>query len=359
MSGYILSGALILSGIYANIILFLFFAARTARARLEERTVTAERMRPEVIDAIIAYVAGNPDLTRINGYAANHRELLEECLLQYQSAMSGTSRDRLLDLAIDLHLVQRWCDDARLKNVGRRRAALSRLAQVAAHEPSRVLAGEVLLEALDDSDQESRLEASRSLLHSGDSKVIVQIFRQAVSQPTIVRAILADDLRRYALELCEKAIPEVLEGGDQRKVLAALEIIAAWERALPLSCMAQLANSSDNAIRILALKVLALTPMSRDGAEAVIRALGDSSEPVACAAAQAATRMKLDYAMPILARCLREGRVHLAREAAAALAAMPPRGWETLEELSQNNNPVTASAAMEALEHARKSALGT
>ena len=50
--------------------------------------------------------------------------------------------------------------------------------------------------------------------------------------------------------------------------------------------------------------------------------------------------------------------VALARAAAAALAQMPPLGWETLQELSRYGNPVAASAALEALERARKGVRG-
>ena len=359
MSSVLLSIALILSGIYANAMLFLLFAALIARSRREARIIASKQVRPEITAAVVAYVAGSSDLTRIRGYLETHRMDLEDVILEYQSAMSGASRDRLLDLAIELNLVQRWCEEARTRNVRRRRTALSRLALVAGHEASRRLSADILLDALDDSDGETRLEAARSLIHSGEMQVIVEVFRLATSQSLIVRAVLADDLRRYALELCEAVVPDALRSGDNKKILATLDILAAWERALPLTGLAQLAGSKDPAIRILALKVLPLAQASRDGSDAVLRALGDRDEAVASAAAHAATRLKLETAMAPLARCLREGRPNLSRAAAAALAAMPPRGWETLEELSAHENPITASAAVEALARARKSTMGT
>jgi serine/threonine protein phosphatase PrpC len=72
------------------------------------------------------------------------------------------------------------------------------------------------------------------------------------------------------------------------------------------------------------------------------------------AAANAAGRMRLESSLVALARCLRRGRVELSRAAASALAALPPRGWETLSELSDYADSITASAALEALERARK-----
>ena len=359
MTAAILKIVLVLLGIYAYAVLYLFVAALIARSRQQKRKQAAEMVRPEIARALVEYVAGNEDLTAIRAFAETHREELEDGLLQYQAALSGGGRDRLADLAIELSLVQRWCQETRSRSVARRRTALSRLAMVAAHEPSRRVASDTLLEALDDSDREARLEAARTLIHSGDTEVIVEIFRLATTQPMIVRAVLADDLRRYALDLCQAAVPAALESGDNRRVQAALEILAAWERALPLTGMAALARHRDPAIRVLALKVLPLVPASRDGADAVLEGLGDTEDEVAAAAAAAAARLKLDAAMVPLARCLRLGKINLARSAAAALAGMPPRGWETLEELSRSANAITASAALEALERARKSTLGT
>jgi len=46
----------------------------------------------------------------------------------------------------------------------------------------------------------------------------------------------------------------------------------------------------------------------------------------------------------------------VARSAASALAAMPPRGWRTLEELSANDSPAAPAIAAEALARARAEA---
>jgi hypothetical protein len=67
-------------------------------------------------------------------------------------------------------------------------------------------------------------------------------------------------------------------------------------------------------------------------------------------------RQKMTGAIPELALCLRREGLEQARHAAAALAAMPPLGWRTLEELSASSNWVTALAAREALASARMEA---
>ena len=358
MIGHVLLAAIGLVGAYLAAVTLALFAVTARRAKEEIKDAAAARVRPEIDRALIAYVAGRTDLSEIERYFASHPRTLETALLATQGALSGDSRDRLLNLAIDLQILQGWCKEARSANLTKRRIALSRLAAVSVHAPARSLAGDVLLEALEDPDAEARLEAARSLIHTGEMEVVVEVFRLATTQPLIVRAILADDLRHYAIELCETAVPDALRSDRPECVRATLEILAAWERALPLTGLAPLAGSKDVKLRVLALKVLPLAPATRDGADAVLHALVDENEEVAMAAAGAAARMKLENAMVPLARCLRQGRVNLSRAAAAALSGLPPRGWETLEELSRYPNPITASASMEALERARKTALG-
>jgi hypothetical protein len=66
-----------------------------------------------------------------------------------------------------------------------------------------------------------------------------------------------------------------------------------------------------------------------------------------------AGRLRLDEAMPYLARCLRLGTAEMARIAATALAEMPPKGWQTLQEISSGSD-TSALIAAAALERGRR-----
>jgi hypothetical protein len=243
-------------------------------------------------------------------------------------------------------------------SVERRRAAVSRLALVAGHEPSRRISREALVAALSDNDDEVQLEAARTLAHFGRMQEIVLVFGLAVREALIVRIILVPNLRPYALALGETAIPDALSSTHTKIVLATLEIIAAWERALPLPSVPRLVDHPDTAVRIKALRVIPLTPASPDAQRAITGALYDPSDEVCIAAAYAAERLRLESAVVGLARCMRQGRLELARAAASALAMLPPRGWQTLEESSRSEDLAIASAAAAALEAARKSGIG-
>jgi hypothetical protein len=358
MTAAILAAALVLTGLYAYFVLYLFTVALIRRRRYRKSAAAEAAVHAEIADAIVQYASGNHDQLRLRAFAAKHRRQLEECLMQFYASLSGEGRDRLAELALDLTLVHQWCQETASRSVAQRRTALSRLTLVAAYEPARRIASEFLVKGLQDPDHEARLEAARSLVHSSHLPQVVEVFRLAVRQQLLVRAILTEDLRPFALGLCETAIPEALQSDDPARISAALEMVLAWERALPLPDLTPLFSHADPCVRVLALRALPLASATMPALDALVRAIFDPLDEVAAAAAASAGRLKLTAALAPLSQALRKGRVDLARAAAAALAQLPPRGWETLEELSQHSNPITASAAWEALERARKTERG-
>ena len=80
---------------------------------------------------------------------------------------------------------------------------------------------------------------------------------------------------------------------------------------------------------------------------------GDQEESTL--AALTAGRLRLQEALPALARCVRTGTAELARIAAVALAEMPPKGWQTLQEIASGSD-TSALIAAGALERGRRKA---
>ena len=182
-----------------------------------------------------------------------------------------------------------------------------------------------------------------------------QVFRLAVSQSPLIRVLLAEDLRRHAAELCQNAIPVVLGADNQRQALAALQILSAWERALPLADIHKLFESGNREIRIEALRVAPLVPLTPENRSGIIRLLREGDPEESTVAAITAGRLRLQEALPALARCTRLGTAELARISAAALAEMPPKGWQTLQEIANGSNS-SALIAAAALERGRRKA---
>jgi hypothetical protein len=327
--------------------MFLVALARSVSWRKQNRMTAA--LLPKIRDTLVDYLAGSDNSARLREFVQTSRGDVGAAIMSFEGTVRGSARDRLCELALDLALVHDWCQDAHSKNLLQRRMGFSRLSFVCSYEPCHRVAGDLLLQALDDPDAEVKLSASRALAQSGNIDEIERVFEHTVLSDLLLRTLMTEDLRRHAVPLCERAIPKELQSGDPARILATLQMVAAWERALPMPEMGRLLDSPDRSVRLLALRVAYLALDAPEIRKGILEALGGSDPEIASYAARAAGRLRMDAALPTLARSLRVGDPDLARAAAAALAEMPPKGWVTLQELKSSPNPITALAASEAL----------
>ena len=191
---------------------------------------------------------------------------------------------------------------------------------------------------------------------AGGEDQIEHLFALAIQPNLLTRIVLTEDLRRHALALAAGPVREALRSGDAPRVRATLEILVAWERAIPLEELREFLEHRDRDIRVLAFRLASFVTVNFESRLALVRSLHDADAGIRGLAIVAVGRQKMTEAIPELALCLRREGLEEARHAAAALAAMPPQGWRTLEELSASSNPVTALAAGEALARARTEA---
>jgi hypothetical protein len=214
-------------------------------------------------------------------------------LLHFQSTVSGGARDRLCHLALDLGLVHEWCQDAVSPDRMKRRQGLARLAFICSYEPCRRVAGELMTRALEDSDQEARLSAARGLVKTGQSVDVEDVFLLALDPNRFTRVVLTEELRSHAMLLLAEGVPEVLNSGQQEYVRGALEILTAWERAIPLEHLHRFLNGMDRETRVMALRLAPLCPPDDATRRAIARALTDEDEEVRMLADAAAVRLNL------------------------------------------------------------------
>jgi HEAT repeat protein len=255
-------------------------------------------------------------------------------------------------LATDLGLIERWRRQYRSWNTADRTRAVINLASV-----SRRLSAQVLHLALLDSDESVRLHTARAMLSNLEPGELAQVFGLAVNGPLVTRMILAEDLRRYALELAEEAIPAVLTCGVSGPVLSALQMLRAWGKFLPVSEVYALLRHPNPAVRAAAFDVLPLVPQAEPMKTEILHALNDPSEEVRSAAARAAAGRRVYEAVPLLARQLQQSPTVAALAAASALADLGADGCRILEEETIAGSPHTASVALEALERVRISSV--
>jgi hypothetical protein len=351
-----LYAAVVLVVVHLLFLLVLLGVAMLRAGRLRARRAAAAEIRPALHAALVDFLAGGKDDSSFRTYNRTHRADIAESILLFQGTVGGSARDRLCALALDLGLVQQWCEEGRSRDVIRRRAALAGLAFACVYEPCRRVAGEVLLGALKDDDEEVRLSACRGVLLAENPDQIKRLFELAIQPNLLTRIVLTEDLRRHALALAAGPVRAALRSGEARRERATLEILVAWERAVPLDDLREFLEHRDRDIRVLAFRLASFVSVNLDSRLALVRSLHDADAGIRGLAIVAVGRQKMTEAIPELALCLRREGLQQARQAAAALADMPPQGWRTLEELSTNSNPVTALAAGEALARARREA---
>ena len=337
--------------------LLLLLAMVTIRAGiLRARRAAAAQIRSELHAAMVEFLAGGKDDSILRRYGPTQRPNIAAAILLFQGTVGGSARDRLCGLALDLGLVQQWCNEGRSRDVVRRRAALANLAFACGYEPCRRVAAEVIQLALKDDDEEVRLSACRSVLTAEDPAQIKRLFELALQPNLLTRIVLTEDLRRHALALAAGPVRVALRSGEALRARATLDILVAWERAIPLDDLREFLEHRERDIRVLAFRMASFVSLDFESRLALVRSLQDKDAAIRGLAIVAVGRQKMTEAIPELARCLRCEGLQQARQAAAALGAMPPQGWRALEELSTHSNPVTALAASEALARARKEA---
>lgn len=356
MSQGLLYAAVALVGVHLLFLLVLLGVAMLRAGTLRARSAAAAEIRPVLHAALVEFLAGGQDDTVFRRYIGTHPAHIAESILLFQTTVRGSARDRMCALALELGLVQQWCEAGRSRDVVHRRAALGNLAFACVYEPCRRVASELLLEALKDGDEEVRLSACRGVLLAEGADQIKRLFELAMQPNLLTRIVLAEDLRRHALVLAAGPVRAALRSGEARRERAALEILVAWERAIPLDDLREFLEHRDRDIRVLAFHLASFVSVNFDSRLALVRSLHDADAGIRGLAIVAVGRQKMTEAIPELALCLRREGLQQARQAASALADMPPQGWRTLEELSTNPNPVTALAAGEALARARTEA---
>jgi HEAT repeat protein len=339
------------------VILFLLLLVVMRRAgSLRARKAASADIRPKLHAALVEFLAGGKDDSLFRTHIRNHPTEIAECILLFQTTVAGSARDRLCNLALDLGLVHQWYEECRVRGLVRRRAGFANLAFASYYEPCRRVAGDLLLRATKDSDSDIRLSACRGVVLAGDDEQIEYLYALAIRANMLTRIVLTEDLRRHATALAAGPVREALRSGDAAQVRATLEILVAWARAIPLEELDEFLSHRERDIRILAFRLAAFVPLSSESRASLLRSLGDADTEIRALSIIAVGRQKITEAISELELSLQFEDPEQARHAAAALAAMPPEGWRSLEELSASPNPVTALAAGEALARARKGA---
>ncbi len=324
-------------------LLLLSMALKAVRYRQERNW---ERLHPPMAMQMAAYLGGG-DAENLRVLARRHPREVERCLYEMLLFVRGTARERVSELARELGIDRLWKRRYRSWRDETRREAIARLGHLEGGG-----ANAVLLAALRDPNDEVKLEASRALLRGGRREEIAAVFRAALEESLLVRAVLTEALRPHAVLLCATAVPEAL-AGEAAAVRTVLEIIHAWGKSVAVAKLETLLGHADAGVRVAALAVVPQLLEPGACAKQVVAALGDNDAAVRAAAATVAGKLRLHPALGALEECLRGDAPEAAVAAAYAIAALGEEGCRVLEREVLQSRAHSAGAALEALERVR------
>jgi hypothetical protein len=351
-----LNVALVLVGAYILFLFVLLLVSMRCARSLRARTAVAAVIRPKLQASLVEFLAGGTDESVFRSHIRTHPADVADIILLFQTTVGGSARDRICDLSLKLGLVDRWSEESSASDVVRRRRAFASLAFACVYEPCRRVAGDLLIRAVNDGDEEVRLSACRGLALAGDPDHVQDLFALTIQSDLLTRVVLTEHLRPHALALSAGPVQEALSSTDRSRVRAALEILVAWERAIPLEALCDFLEHRDREIRLRAFRLASFVAIDCKSRLALRCALLDADAEARGLAIVAVGRQKIAEAIPALELCLESGGLEEARLAAVALASMPPQGWRLLEEQAVSSNPSSKLAAEEALTRARMGA---
>ena len=258
----------------------------------------------------------------------------------------GGSYQRLVAAAEVCGLIRDWKAAARHRSPATRCEAVLRLALL-----PRGTATAELSFALDDVEELVAVEAGRAISMKGNDSEAEAVFAALPAQTLLVRAITLASLRIHASALAAGAVPAALASLDPTRILAALEALASWRRALPLDAIQSVLNHPAAEIRAAAFRALPFAMCTNSLDTALLAGLADASPAVRIAAAFAAGRKAATGLMPQLSTVMNGGG-DPGREAAVALSSLGNDGIAALERAVMSGGPA-APVATEALERYR------
>ena len=280
-----LAFALVQAVVIAALLIVLFLRKGMEARRIQRATT----IRPAIDEALAIEASGQDQLRRLRSLMARSRRDVQEAMDVFAFSVRGEASRRIRSVASDLGI-----------------------------------------EVIDD---DTRME---------------KLFARAASGNLLERAATIEQLEPYAAALAKIQLVRALTSSDRSRVIAALDMLRAWKRVLPVAGIERLLQHADAEVRARALRALPYVELREDPAPAITSALRDPDRGVRVAAAETAGRMRIDSSVPALQANLTAPERDVAFASACALAALPS-GPALLQDAVSAGGPA-ARTALEVLE---------
>jgi hypothetical protein len=310
-------------------------AARSANWRVRIQRILAEQL---------ARQDRHEELRRFRRF---HTADFDRVFAAALSTLSGAERDYFSALAVELDLVKHWQRVAR-RGKRERRQAIEWMGLLSPH-----VGRSAILPLLDRHDAVSEPAPFLALSRFSNGEELGVLFLRSLTAPLIIRATLAGEFQGHAEELASSVIPLVLSTGDDREIIAALEMLEGWRKVLHLPQIATLVEHENPEIRSRALRAAHLSAVRGGLEQSVLRAVDDTRPAVLAAGLVAAARMQVRSAFRGVEKAVNHIDRNVSRMACLTLATFGKDGQSMLEYFVVTGNRRVSGWAAEALTLAR------
>jgi hypothetical protein len=302
--------------------------------------VRAAGISPEIRETLAAVAAGDGDRERLKWLAQQYPRPFEIIFTEFLASFGGQINAELRVLAVELGLAERWRHGTRSRNFLVQKMALANLGRIGLAIDPKLLQHPL---------EQTRIEAACALLSSGWKDAPEQVFKMLPDQSLLGRILLADSLRPFATEICERYMADGIRSADIRRAKASVELLRAWERWIPIEGFSRLVAERDIDLRLAALPALRYASATeQEAAQEVFALLEFPDERSHAPAAKAASDMGILASIPLLLGQLRKDGPASALAAGKALAEMGREGQDLLEnEILTSARPQYALQALE------------
>jgi HEAT repeat protein len=321
--------------------LAISFSIKRRRESIEER---ARRTQPVIRQYVASHLAGADHTAELLSLCKRHRDQVEICVAEALTALGGYGKQRIVALAGSLRLPDVWKARLSSRDTLRRKEAVEFLGFLGRSDLHSVFE-----RCLSDPDLLVRAAACRALLDLPNPPDTARLFRLAIEGPLLLRTMVAGELRKHALDLSRKGLPEVGAETEQPSIIAGLGVMESWQRALHVPEVASLAVHPSAEVRAAAIRSLAFVETGGDIESLTLAALEDGSPEVRLAAMRTCSERRLLPAIPSLERQLHGDNQACALAACDALAALGEEGRAILEGCILDPNRALAAKALESL----------
>jgi HEAT repeat protein len=339
--------------VIAILAIALYLLARRAYTRILESLY--EQLRPAMRERVAALSLAGEAWSSVVPKRGPARQVLEETIAHSLAGVKDSGRNRLAQFAIDQGFEAHWVKALSSPRSRDRKRAVSLLGLISERAGSSVIQA-----AMRDRHASVRIEAARALLVAGDPAHVDRVFRAALHEAPLTRALLTSDLKRHAGHLLANTIPAVLGKATPLESTRCLQFMLAWKRAAPSFAVAPWLNRPPSPeVWALALRMAPYAPLDDSIADHLLFALSSIDADVRCAAAGTAGRLKLERLLPALTLGLtqpgpqqfglKSGK-EFAIACAHAMAQIGTPGERRLEQLVSGPERGAAAIALEALE---------